>query len=51
MSTIITALVLIAMILTTSLTLAQSSFTSIDYLAQCWKLASEAVVEDIAYRG
>ena len=47
MSTIITALVLIAMILTTSLTLAQSSFTSMDYLTQCWKLVSEAVKESL----
>jgi hypothetical protein len=47
MSTIITALVLIAMILTTSLTLAQSAFTSMDYMAQCWKLVGEAVQESL----
>jgi hypothetical protein len=47
MSTIITALVLIAMILTTSLTLAQSSFTSMDYMTQCWKLIGDAVQESL----
>lgn len=47
MSTIIAALVLIAMILTTSLTLAQSSFTSMDYMAQCWKVIEEAVRDSL----
>jgi len=45
MSTVITALVMIAMMLTTGLAIAQSSLTSVDYMAQCWKEAESAAQE------
>jgi hypothetical protein len=45
MSTVITALVMIAMMLTTGLAIAQSSLTSVDYMAQCWKETESAAQE------
>ena len=45
MSTVITTLVMIAMLLTSGLAMAQSSLTSMDYIAQCWKETESAAQE------
>ena len=45
MSTVITTLVMIAMLLTTGLAMAQSSLTSMDYMAECWKETESSAQE------
>lgn len=47
MSTVVTTLVMIAMLLTTGLAMAQSSLTSMDYMAQCWK-ETESTAQEIS---